>query len=425
MKSSVPTRVNYFDKQFLRRNEFVDEQAYQIDLRRRHNIAHHSWGIVVGLEIAIEGQTLCVRPGLAVDGYGRELFLTAKVPISEDEFNRLGSSRLDVWLYYEAVENLKTPAGYAACDAADQQYRLSEKPRVVFERARPGHIVSRRPPGVPAALLDSPAQLRTTDNPLDVWPVYLGRVTNVPQKTEPQEKYIIDASDRPYVGIAAETIDHPGKGNRVSLGSLEGDNRRRVGGTEYVYETQPNWSFAVYVSPDEPASLADPEVEEVSLDARFAIDKNDTNYLRGQTGIEGNLQIKGGMQFTDAIAEGDLQLSSDSRDPILYRAGPKAGDSDSSEDELRIDLGPVEMVQGRKLVIGFTSADGKFLPSVTLEYKQASESADPLPVMTIEGDLTLKGKVNCQSLITRSLSPETLNALLASFQAGSIAAGGQ
>src|SRR6201989_1233131 len=104
MKSSVPTRVNYFDRQFLRKNEFVDEQSYQIDLRRRHNISHHSWGIVVGLEIAVEEEKLCVRPELAIDGYGRELFLSAKFFITEDDFNRLGSNRLDVWLYYETVQ---------------------------------------------------------------------------------------------------------------------------------------------------------------------------------------------------------------------------------------------------------------------------------------------------------------------------------
>src|SRR6185369_18014662 len=105
MKNSVPTRVNYFDGQFLRRNEFVDEQSYQLDLRRRHNISHHSWGIVTGLELALEEGQLVLRPGLAVDGYGRELFLPAKKLINTDEFIRLGSNRLDAWLFYETNAN--------------------------------------------------------------------------------------------------------------------------------------------------------------------------------------------------------------------------------------------------------------------------------------------------------------------------------
>jgi hypothetical protein len=45
--------------------------------------------------------------------------------------------------------------------------------------------------------------------------------------------------------------------------------------------------------------------------------------------------------------------------------------------------------------------------------------------VTIEGDLKLNGLVDCRQLIESALSKETLDALLASFQAGSIAAGGQ
>ena len=95
---TLPLRVHYFPQQYLRRQDFSDEQAYQVALRRRHNIAHHSWGIVIGLDLAVEEGQLLVRPGLAIDGYGRELFLPAKFPISTGEFTRLGSNRLDVWL---------------------------------------------------------------------------------------------------------------------------------------------------------------------------------------------------------------------------------------------------------------------------------------------------------------------------------------
>src|SRR5688500_13562346 len=100
MKETTPSRVRYFERQYLRRQDFADEQGYQLALSRRHNITHHSWGIVLGLEIALEEGSLVVRPGLAIDGYGRELLLRFRKPILTDEFQHLGSDRLDVWLYY-------------------------------------------------------------------------------------------------------------------------------------------------------------------------------------------------------------------------------------------------------------------------------------------------------------------------------------
>src|ERR1043165_296548 len=118
--SAIPSRVNYFDRQFLRRQEFVDEQAYQLALSRRHNIGQHEWGIVVGLDIAIEEETLLVRPGMAIDGYGRELLLSARQVIAVGGFLRLGSERLDVWLYYEQGAGIGAPSGYVACGSGHE-----------------------------------------------------------------------------------------------------------------------------------------------------------------------------------------------------------------------------------------------------------------------------------------------------------------
>src|ERR1051325_2532981 len=145
-RNSYP-RVHYFNKQFLRKQEFVDEQSYQLATRRRHNIASHIWGIVVGLELTIEEGLLVVRPGMAIDGYGRELFLPAKRFISRDEFVRLGSNRLDVSITYENTPGEQAPPGYIACNnnESDGFYRSNEVPRIIVERAGPGRINSSRP----------------------------------------------------------------------------------------------------------------------------------------------------------------------------------------------------------------------------------------------------------------------------------------
>ena len=75
--ATIPaTRVNYFDRQHIRLSELLDEQAYHVGLHRRHNVSHHSWGIVTGLVLASrEDGQIAITPGLAVDGYGRELLV--------------------------------------------------------------------------------------------------------------------------------------------------------------------------------------------------------------------------------------------------------------------------------------------------------------------------------------------------------------
>jgi len=44
----MTARVDFRAGQVLDAVDLVDEQIYRIALRRRHNIAHHGWGIVHG-----------------------------------------------------------------------------------------------------------------------------------------------------------------------------------------------------------------------------------------------------------------------------------------------------------------------------------------------------------------------------------------
>jgi len=102
MSAAPAIRVNYFDRQHIRLAELRDEQAYHVQMRRRHNLSHHSWGIVTGLELVArpDGQ-VGVTPGLAIDGYGRELLLVDYRVIGRADFDRYATSRLDVWLEYQ------------------------------------------------------------------------------------------------------------------------------------------------------------------------------------------------------------------------------------------------------------------------------------------------------------------------------------
>lgn len=75
--TNVTKRMNYFDRQFLRRKDFQDEQDYHIDRRRRHNRLLHTPGVAEDLMVTGEvGSTMVtVSTGMAIDPEGREIVL--------------------------------------------------------------------------------------------------------------------------------------------------------------------------------------------------------------------------------------------------------------------------------------------------------------------------------------------------------------
>ena len=72
-------RMHYFDYQFLRARDFIDEQNYFLAMRRQHNRTLHSWGVTTGLEVSANSgaNTVTISPGLAIDSQGREIVLAA------------------------------------------------------------------------------------------------------------------------------------------------------------------------------------------------------------------------------------------------------------------------------------------------------------------------------------------------------------
>ena len=68
-----PRRVNYYFGQLLGVDDFSVEQSY---FRRKH-ATHERWlhgfGVVCGLAVTPAGSGVTVAPGLAIDGFGREI----------------------------------------------------------------------------------------------------------------------------------------------------------------------------------------------------------------------------------------------------------------------------------------------------------------------------------------------------------------
>ncbi|HEY0382591.1 MAG TPA: hypothetical protein VGC72_10360 [Candidatus Elarobacter sp.] len=404
MTKQTVSRVHYFDKQFLRVAEFSDEQLYQLALRRRHNVTEHTWGIATGLEIAQESGGLVVLPGVAIDGYGREVLLAAKKTLHAADFDTLGSDRLDVWIAYDRRDASAAPSGYGACSpAGSEAYRSDEIPQILVERPLTNVVDARRPPGIPAAVLDAPVPL-LSDDPADTWRVYLGRVTRLQDGT-----FRVDASQRTYVGCVAETIDHPANGARVEIGKQSRTaDRRTAGGVTYTYAPASDPAtgyvrqFAVF-APDQ-QNIAAPQLA-VTLTPRFEILQNGTTNIRGETVVEGSVRVAGAVEFRDAA---QLDRGGVPANPAMYRMLDAAGN-----DELRIDLS-TKATPGTQFVIGFSKSDGTFTPCLAIELRDDG-SGTPSPLLTVMGDLRVEGKIDAQ-FVPRALSGATLAAALAAFQ---------
>jgi len=135
-------RLRYYEHQYLGAVDFQDEQDYQRDMRRRHNVGLHAWGIVVGLELEerdpVSGASgpieMYIRPGMAIDGFGRELVLLEPFQIPPDPrlFQGLsGAGYVPVWITY-AQDSVRRPAsGWEQCLSDDQFGRVQEGFRVL------------------------------------------------------------------------------------------------------------------------------------------------------------------------------------------------------------------------------------------------------------------------------------------------------
>lgn len=397
--TAIPaSRVNYFERQYLRLAEFQDEQAYHIALRRRHNLTHHWWGIVVGLELVLEQKVPVVRPGLAIDGYGRELLLLDRITVDRPVFDRYGTNRLDLWLEYD-LDGADAGAPAAICDPAEPRraYRAIERAKVVAIRASAGPLDPRRPEVVPTEDLDALVG-DTPDDPQRRWPVYLGRLSmKIPETGTPE--YTVVPAALAYIGLNAELIDHPGNAARLELGHVSDpntDDTRDIGGTMCGYKGEKDREFAVFVPPAD-GDFSSP------LNPTIAVTPAGTQ-VRGTTTVHGNLVLDGAaLVFPAAIPEQDATMMDG--DPVIYRVS-------AGGDELRIDFGD-SFTANRKLVLGLTK-DGKFQSALEIFMEQGKTA----PTVRIAGDFRVEGTFTGNDIRLRTLSQDVIPQLAAMLQLG-------
>lgn len=82
MKSIPLKRVRYFYGQLLSAEELSAEQEYFLEKHRRHNRTLHGAGVVSGLEVSRQRDSIVVQPGLGLNCRGEEISICGPVELA-------------------------------------------------------------------------------------------------------------------------------------------------------------------------------------------------------------------------------------------------------------------------------------------------------------------------------------------------------
>ena len=100
MRTIIEQRPSYYHGQLLLKDDFLAEQNYHVDARRRHCKNMHGWGVVHGLTVTRGGaRSVIVNPGFALDEAGSEILIQESQTI--ELTNVAPNQRLKVHLVYE------------------------------------------------------------------------------------------------------------------------------------------------------------------------------------------------------------------------------------------------------------------------------------------------------------------------------------
>lgn len=377
-------RVHFHPQQFLRAQDFDDEQSYHLSMHRRHNIAHHSWGILEGLDLVVDevdGLPYAMA-GLAVDGFGREIVMPERTRIPTDRFDDPAVTALDVWVAYSRAPGEGPPPGYAACEDGDSFYRWVERPLLRLETGEEGDDSDRRhPPGVRPG--DDPFPASRTAPEEGEWLIFLGQVKV--DRAGAKKTYSADLDGRPLADLVGARIEAPSGRAIVQIGAERRDDPNR---------------FAVFVP--EADSNVDP------LPARLSIDAAGDTSIRGNVEVAGDLTIReGALEFPVGTAR-----RADTTPWRIYHHHRSTPD----QDTLRLQFErPATGPRGRnRVAIGTWGKPSGGGP----EAFQACLVVDDDCNVTIHGNLVVQGQIQAETTVAGQLSEEARRFALGAYMAG-------
>ncbi|HEX5837958.1 MAG TPA: hypothetical protein VFY26_09005 [Anaerolineales bacterium] len=424
MSDNSIARVHFYSKQYLGLKDFEDEQHYHLTRLRQHQIGHHSWGIVRGLELALdtEKNMLVIRPGLAVDGYGRLLVLNYNYGISDADFENRGSTMLDVWLVYALQESDPPRPGSSDCVPSEAQAgasgnvsasqtaafnRWQEQPVVRFTVPNPANpIEPRKPADVPEADWNFSPTRTPPDSPLEDWPVYLGRVKRTQDKP-PSGPFTYEPilTGRPYAGLVGEVIGHPTGRARVQIGSSQLQDPDDIRFAVFIKDSEKKDSNP---GPKRKNSSEDANQNNSTENARLEINKEGNMTLRGATTVEGDIRVShGGVEF-------GAGKSYEPEQPWRFYRVAASQDKDGklSPEQWRLVLEP-----GGEFSIGYFSSQDKQYKHCLQVHHLPSDDSDQGWTVSIEGDLHVKGRVYEKVLVPPELAIQAQTLVTQAFMA--------
>ncbi|HEX6160237.1 MAG TPA: hypothetical protein VF111_08740, partial [Thermoanaerobaculia bacterium] len=190
-------------------------------MRRRHNLAHHTWGIVTGLVLEEEENggnwDVYLTPGLAIDGFGREIVVGARQKLDGADLRFFKKGITEHAVYIAFAEEQADPAafGYAACEGDAGTDRVRETFRIVIAPKPPLHapiLVDgiEVPEPTPPIRPDSVPHQELPDTAATRWLVRLGSVLWNGTAQAFAGSAAVLTEDRLYAGAVADHLLTPG-----------------------------------------------------------------------------------------------------------------------------------------------------------------------------------------------------------------------
>src|SRR5260370_5570193 len=248
-------RLNYFQGQFLTQELFELEQRYHREKRLQHNALLHGVGTVCGLKVSEHPRPerrdrfVVIEPGLALDKYGREIWVPKPVYVSLDDSMASCAApagddddgrHLLISLCYDECGADLTPSlsGECACgDSQQEPNRIRESYRVELQRV---DAIPQRPALSPHRCRAEWAHTVSVDKP---YRLAYDRVRNclfVLNGANPPRVYVVDARTHCLlnvfeVGSPATDIAVSPEGDRVYVGVFDADPPGCPQGEHKVY----------------------------------------------------------------------------------------------------------------------------------------------------------------------------------------------
>ncbi len=252
MPTNPADRPDYFEGQYLGADDLDAAVEYAREQLSRHALGAHTWGIVAGLQLTEKpasggGSSVDVylQPGVACDGFGRVIVVTAPYKIAAELFGAVvHDAALDggdppgrlfpLWLRYEEMPGAPPRPGFELCAGGGAYARVHETFRIAAgerkahgDRHDPVTVAGQQvdaqdalqaldPQNPPVLLYDeSVAYQAFPDEPRVHWLVPIGAVRWEPHLTAGQPGQFVPRNDpdllfsrrlRQYAGVVAEEV---------------------------------------------------------------------------------------------------------------------------------------------------------------------------------------------------------------------------